>query len=343
MPVNQRLTIAGVADLAGVSYQTVSRVINNKPDVSLSTRQRVLGIIDETGYRPSHLARGLATARTATVGLVVPDISNPYFSDLARGVELAGHALGYSVLLCNTDEDPEREIEVLNILDEKQVDGVIVSGLRQDNADLQRALSRFRGVVLVNRHLDGMTMPAVIVDDIGGGYMATRHLLNLGRTAIGYIAGPTNSYSGDRRAQGYRRALEEAGFVHEIGRVQHCAPTVAGGEEATCALLGAYPELSALFCYNDLVAVGALRACAALGRRVPDDMAIVGFDDIMLAALVSPALTTCGVPRSEMGSQAMTMLLACINDGGEPRDEIVVAPELIVRSSAPAPDHRENA
>ena len=341
--MNQRLTIADVADLAGVSYQTVSRVINNKPDVSSTTRQRVLGIIDETGYRPSYLARGLATARTATIGLVVPDISNPYFSDLARGVEQAGQAHGYSVLLCNTDEDPEREIEVLKMLDEKQVDGVIVSGLRQDSVNLQRALSRFRAVVLVNRHLNGKTIPAVIVDDVAGGYLATEHLLKLGRTMIGYVAGPKNAYSGIHRARGYRQALDEAGIVSEAGWVQHCAPTVAGGEEATRILLSDYPDLSALFCYNDLVAVGALRACAALGQRVPEDIAIVGYDDIMLAALVSPALTTCRIPRSKMGSQAMTMLLACIDGGGESCGEIVFAPELIVRVSAPASTQQEEA
>jgi len=178
-------------------------------------------------------------------------------------------------------------------------------------------------------------MPAVIVDDVAGGYLATQHLLNLGCSAIGYVAGPKNAYSGIHRARGYRQALDEVGIVSEAGWVQNCAPTVAGGEEATRILLDAFPEISALFCYNDLVAVGALRTCAALGRRVPEDIAIVGYDDIMLAALVSPALTTCRIPRSEMGSQAMTMLLACIDDGVEPCGEIVVAPELIVRASAP--------
>lgn len=329
----RRVTIDDVAKLAGVSYQTVSRVINDKPDVSAATRQRIQNIIAETGYRPSHIARSLATARTATIGLVVPDISNPFFSAIARGVEQVAAAQGYTVLLCSTGEDASRELDVLHMLDERYVDGVIVCGLREEDALLQQALSPFRAVVLVNRRLAGETIPAIMVDDVLGGYVATQHLLQLGHTAVGFMAGPTTSYSGAKRRQGYNQALAEAGIVRQDGWIQHCIPTVAGGEAAARQLLASHPELSALFCYNDLVAVGAMRHCMTAGWRVPEEIAIVGFDDIMLAGLISPALTTCHVPRVEMGSQAVSMLFDCMKDDPGACQEIVVDPELVVRAS----------
>ncbi len=329
----RRVTISDVAELAGVSYQTVSRVINNNPNVSAATRQRVQEIIAETGYRPSHIARSLVTSRTATIGLVVPDISNPFFSSIVRGAEQVASDHGYTVLLCNTGEDASREIEVLNLLHERYVDGVIVCSSRQDNAPLKTALSQFHAVVLVNRRLEGESIPAVLVDDALGGYLITQHLLQMGHTAIGFVAGPAASYSGIKRLQGYQNALADAGVERKAGWVQHCTPTVDDGEEAAHLLLETHPELSALFCYNDLVAVGALRECAAEGRSVPSDMAITGFDDIMLATLVSPALTTCRVPRLKIGSQAVSMLLDCINDEEERVSEIVVKPELMIRAS----------
>ncbi|MCB9445199.1 MAG: LacI family DNA-binding transcriptional regulator [Ardenticatenaceae bacterium] len=327
------MTINDVARLAGVSYQTVSRVINNKPNVSNSTRKRIQKIITETGYRPSPIARSLATARTATIGLVVPDISNPYFSALARGVEQVAYAHNYSVLLCNTGEDASRELDVLRTLDEMYVDGVIVCGLRQADAPLQQALDCFRAFVMINRRFANKVTPAINVDDVLGGYLATTHLLDLGHTAIGYIAGPTTSFSGVRRLKGYEKALAEAGIHRKPGWVQYCTPTVAGGETAVRLLNTNHPEISALFCYNDLVAIGAMRDCLAQGRRIPEDMAIVGYDDIMLATLVSPPLTTCHVPREEMGSQAVTMLLSCINDEANMCNEIIITPELVIRAS----------
>jgi LacI family transcriptional regulator len=334
IPMSQRrVTIDDVAKMAGVSYQTVSRVINNKPHVSAATKQRVQKIIAETGYRPSSIARSLVSARTATIGLIVPDISNPFFSTIARKVEQVAYAHGYSVLLCNSGEDASRELEILHMLDERYVDGVIICGLRQKDAPLQKALTQFRAAVLVNRRFADKKIPAIIVDDVLGGYMASQHLLQLGHTAVGFLAGPITSFSGIRRLQGYDQALHEAGIKRQAGWVQYCPPTVAGGEAGVHSLLANNPDLSALFCYNDLVAVGVLKDCATVGRRVPEDLAIVGYDDITLATLVSPPLTTCHVPRQDIGSQAVSMLLDCINDEGCGRDEIVVTPELVIRAS----------
>ncbi|MGB3717592.1 MAG: LacI family DNA-binding transcriptional regulator [Candidatus Promineifilaceae bacterium] len=334
MPMGRRrMTIDDVAELAGVSYQTVSRVINNRPDVRDTTRERVQKVIDDTGYKPSHIARSLATARTATIGLVVPDISNPFFAVIARGAEQVASEHGYTFLLSSTNEDVSREVEVLNMLDERYVDGVIVCGFRQEDESLRQALSQFDAVVLVNRRLEGESFPAVLVDDALGGYLVTRHLLDKGHTAVGFLAGPPNSFSRAGRLRGYRKALAEASVEPQEGWTKNCMPTSIHGRKAASQLLETHPELSAIFCYNDLVALGALRGCEALGRRVPADIAIAGFDDIMLAGVVSPALTTCHVPREEMGRLAASMLLDCINDQEESCSEIVIKPELIIRDS----------
>ena len=327
--------MADVAREAGVSLMTVSRVVNNKGEVSPVTRQRVLEIIERLGYRPSGIARGLATKRTGTLGLVVPDVANPFFAEVALGAEHVAYAEGYNVFLCNTEEDTRRELRVLASLEEKRVDGVVVCSSRLDDDELRAAVSRHPAVVLVNRRLDVDGLGVVLSDDELGGQLATQHLLQAGHRTVAFLAGPATSHSGRQRAAGYRAALAVAGVPYNPGWVRHCMPVVAGGQEAARTLLAAHPNVTALFCYNDLVAVGALQACTTLGRRVPGDLAVVGFDDIPLAALVTPALTTCHVPRYDLGAQAMGLLLAQVQGGAKQSAAIVLQPELIVRESAP--------
>jgi LacI family transcriptional regulator len=334
----KRVTIEDVARAAGVSRQTVSRAINDRGEISPETRARVLRISEEMGYRPSSIARGLATRRTHTLGLIVPDVSNPFFSDIARGAEYVAYAQGYNVFLCNTDEDPQREKFALQSLEEKRVDGIVLCSSRLDEDDLRIVVGRHPAVVLVNRQLEltdeGPAVGTVMIDDVSGGRMVTRHLLDSGHRAIGCLVGPPASRSGCWRAEGHRVALAVADLPHDPGWTRSCPADVHGGYQATQDLLATYPELTALFCHNDLVAVGALQACADLDRRVPDDVAVTGFDDIPLAALVVPPLTTCRVPRYELGVRAMRLLLAQIDDSSE-RTDVVLQPELIVRGSAP--------
>ena len=339
-----RVTMADVAREADVSLMTVSRVINNKGDVSSTTRQRVLEVIEQLGYRPSSIARGLATHRTRTLGLVIPDVANPFFSDVARGAEHVAYAEGYNVFLCNTEEDPQRELAVLQSLEEKRVDGVVLCSSRLDDDELHTVVTRHPAVVLVNRRIEPASeddgIGIVVLEDAAGGRIATQHLLDSGHRAIGLLAGPPASRSGRLRAEGYRTALAAAHLPYNPTWVIPCPASVDGGHETARNLLTAEPGLTALFCYNDLVAVGALQACTDLGRRVPGDLAIVGFDDILLAALVTPPLTTCRVPRYDLGAQAMQLLLNQIDGrpaeaGKKPCTEIVLRPTLVVRASAP--------
>jgi LacI family transcriptional regulator len=315
---------------------TVSRVINSKEGVSQATRERVQDVVERLGYRPSDIARGLVTKRTGTLGLVMPDVANPFFAEVARGAEHIACDAGYSVFLCNTGEDRQREIDALRSLEEKRVDGIVLCSSRLEDSALEEAIAGHLATVLVNRRLESTDVGVVVIDDVVGGQMTTNHLLQAGHRAIGFLSGPPTSHSGRWRAKGYRIALEAAGVAHNPDWTSHCVPMVEGGRETARAFLSAHPELTALFCHNDLVAIGALQACADMGRAVPDDVAIVGFDDIPLAALVSPALTTCLVPRYDLGSAAMRLLLDKINGrASQECGEIVFQPKLVVRASAP--------
>lgn len=333
--MSKRVTIADVAAQAGVSLMTVSRVINGANAVSESTRQRVLAVINELGYRPSGIARSLARQRTRTLGVVVPDVSNPFFSDIVLGVEHVAYAENYNVFLCNTEEDPEREQSVLQSLEENQVEGLILCSSRLTDSELRQALQRHPATVLINRQLPGAKISAVVVDYESGARMLVEQVLQAGRRRLAFLDGPASSQSRTWRESGYSKALAAAGIHHKADWVRPCAPSAAGGQQAARELLTQYPEIDALLCYNDLVAVGALQAAAALGRQVPEDVVVTGFDDIALAALVTPPLTTCRVPRYELGVQAMHLLLAQIQEQAPAANPIVVPPQLIVRISAP--------
>ena len=229
-----------------------------------------------------------------------------------------------------------RELTGASRLSEKLVDGIIVCSSRLPDDDLKKALDFYDAGVLLNRTLNSDDVIVLRIDDVEGGQAAANHLIQSGHRSIGFLAGPGNSFSGQQRFKGYRRALEDAGPIYNPDWVKHCLPMVETGQETARDLLDQHSEITALFCYNDLVAVGALKACADLDYKVPDDIAIVGFDDIMLASLVTPPLTTCRVPRYEMGVQAARMVLAQVGEKRTtPSIDELVETKLIIRASAP--------
>ncbi len=328
------VTMADVAREAAVSIQTVSRVLNKKGEISPATRRRVLEAIERLGYRPNSIARGLVTARTQTLGLVVPDIANPFFPEIARGAENTALQHGYTIFLCNTNEDPAREEAVLDLLEGKRVDGLILCGSRLPAEQLLPLLRRHKAVVLVNRQVPGEIASSVRVDDLAGARLAAEHLLTRGRRHLAFLAGPTSSYSSQMRTRGFLATLEAAGLPADSVHLYPCKPDSEGGSQATRDLLTRHPEIDGFFCYNDLVAVGALQACAELGIAVPERVAVIGYDNIPLAALVTPALTTLGVSKTAIGERAVQLLLKRLADNYE-EHEIVLAPRLILRASAP--------
>lgn len=334
-----RVTIADVAREAGVSLMTVSRALNNKDGISLETRAHVLEVIQRMGYRPSGVARSLVTRRTGTIGLIVPDVSNPYFSGIAHGVAEVANQNDLSVLLCDTEEQSQQEIEFLQVLEEKQVDGVIVAAPRHSGEQLIPQIARHQNVVVVNRvfqnHPGFNASGYVINDDYIGGRLATCHLLNSGHKRIGFLGGPRSSYGSQRRLQGYKAVLEEAGIPYKEKNTIYCHPTVKGGFEAILALLEVNPKITSVFCFNDMVAIGALQATVQYGLKVPDDLAIVGYDDIPMASWVTPTLTTCRAPFEEMGRLATRLLIDRFQDCTQGCGNIELQPELIIRASAP--------
>lgn len=328
-----RVTIADVAKEASVSTMTVSRVINNKGEISPATRERVEGVIARLGYRPNAVARGLSTNRTYTLGLVVPDITNPFFPEIVRGAEDTAMQRGYSVILCNTVEDPAREKVVLELLESKRVDGIVLCSARLPDDELLPLVKRHPAAVLFNRPALNSVSGSLQVDDTYGAMRAVHHLLASGRQQLGFLSGPPHSYSGFSRTKGFNTALETTGHTPDPVLQRPCAPTEEGGYEAARELFSVHPEVDGLFCYNDLVAIGALRACAELGRRVPEHLAVVGCDDIRLASLVTPSLTTLGAPKYDLGRRAVEMLFHRIEGGAH--EDVVTKPDLIVRDSAP--------
>jgi LacI family transcriptional regulator len=329
-----RVSIADVAREAGVSRQTVSRALNGKGEISNATLRRVQEVIERLDYRPSSIARGLATRQTRTIGLIVPDIANPFFADIGRGADDAAHAAGYSLLLCNTVEDPEREADLLRTLEQRAVDGVVLCSSRLPERLLADLVQRHEAVLLINRSLVGNSN--VCVDDARGAACLVQHLLGAGRRRIGLLAGSPIAHSSGERARGYAEALAAAGETPDPALTRRCdSPDIHGGYHAALSLLGARPDVNGLICYNDLVATGALRACVELGRRVPADVAVAGADDILLASLVTPALTTLRVDRQAIGAAAVRVLLDQLHGTLDTCTTLVFQPELIVRASAP--------
>lgn len=328
------ITIDDVAREAGVSRQTVSRAINGKGEISEETRQRILGIADRLGYRPSQIARSLATRSSRTIGLIVPDIANPFFPEIARGAGEAAYALGYQLFLGNTAEDPDREWDVVRSLEEQWIAGLILCSSRLSDKQLTELSRRYYPLLLVNRRLDDIEVSSLVIDDFAGAADAVRYLLEQGHTRIGLLTGPKRSFSGKRRLEAYRAALLEAGIELDERWVVSAAPQVDGGRLGATELLAGAPELTAILAYNDLMALGAVQACQAAGRRVPEDCAIVGADDIPLAPLVTPALTTVQVDKVAVGRRAMELLDEGIRDDSQDRIVEVLPTRLVVRDSA---------
>ena len=325
-------TLADVARHAGVSIQTVSRVANDRGETSAETRAQVLRVIAQLGYRPNAVARSLRASATRTIGILVPDITNPFFPALFRGAEDEANRAGYAMFLGNVVEDVARELAMLGVMEDRRVDGVIICSSRLTDADLLASLRRHRNAVVVNRIVPSTLAGVVRVDYRDAAAKAVEHLAAIGCRTLAYIGGPIDSRGGAERAEAFEGAVRRLGLCAIPGHPLQTSPTIEGGQQAAGLLLREYPDLDGLFCYNDLIAAGSMMACAQAGRLVPDDIAIVGCDDIDLAALINPSLTTARVPTYEMGRVAVRLLLERMSgDTGQPN--MVFPTELKIRRS----------
>jgi LacI family transcriptional regulator len=339
--MSRRPTQEDVARLAGVSRATVSYVINNRTDgnvrISEETRCRVLDAVKELGYRPNVLARSLRQGQTHTIGMIVPDNTNPFFAEVARGVEDTSFQQGYSVILCNSDSDPDKELLYTNVLAEKRVDGILFVAVGMSAERICGLQERRMPVVVVDRDIPDVAVDSVMTANERGGWLATRHLIELGHRRIGCIAGPSDVTPSAERGTGYRQALREAVLSVEEELIMRGDFQYESGYQAARQLLSMDDPPTAIFACNDLMAIGAISAAVELGRQVPADLSVVGFDDVPLASFANPALTTVVQPKHEIGVVAATMLLERMQDPDKPPRRRMLNTKLVVRkSTAPA-------
>ncbi len=334
MSNKHRVTLQDVAREAGVSTMTVSRVVNNTGRISQATRQHVKEVITRLGYRPSRAARALVTNKTMMIGVIVQDITNPYFSEIVQGIEDVASETGYSVLLVNTNETPEREEAALSQLDDSMIDGLIVCSSRLPDKILLPLLERHHALVSVTRRLPKALASCVVPRHKHGHrvHMAALYLAEHGHQKIGYI-----HLSRSLVAMSVEEFIERLSAKNILIKPEwtlSCMPTWEGGYSAAKHLLTEQPELTAIIGGNDLVALGTMRAANELGRRIPDDLAVIGGDDILVASQVSPPLTTFRAPKYDIGAMAARLLFKRI-EGDTTYQEYIYDEVLIERGTAP--------
>lgn len=325
------VTIKDIARAARVSHSTVSRALANSPLISDQTKARIRRLADEMGYTPSAIGRGLVTRRSGTIGLVVTAIADPFIAEVVQGIEETALSCQYNTILCNANSEPERELRTVRALRERRVDAIIVTSSRLGSLYLPHLRQVGVPVVLINNQGEGDYTHSVLIDDLAGGELAGSYLASLGHRRIAYIGGPIWARASGIRLAGCRRALQKQGLDLPGDLVLVGNGRADGGQEAADELLHRGLPVTAVFCYNDMTALGVLSALHRAGLRVPDDLSVIGYDDVSIAAYLYPPLTTIAQPRYALGRRAMEMALALIR-GEEVRD-VILPPALVTRES----------
>ena len=313
MAAGENITIKDIAERCGVSVTTVSRVLNEKPDVNDETRARVLKVIEDSNYRPNGMARSLVINQTYSIGLIIPDINNPYFPEVARGVEDQAQDSSYSVIFSSTDNKLEQEQEVIDLMLQKRVDGLIVSLSLANRDILKRLESRNIPVVQLDRKIPDSIYPAVMIDNQQSAYKAVQFLIDEGYKEIAHITGDLQTVPGQDREDGYRKAILDNDLRLAEDMIFEGNFSKRSGYEAMEQMIagGNLPE--AIFAANDMMALGVLEACRHADIRIPEDLVLIGHDNISISNLVYPALTTMAQPKYKLGRQASKMLIDLIN------------------------------
>ena len=323
------VTIKDIAEQTGVSYATVSRTLNHLNGVSPDTREKVLAAAEKMGYRPNIHARSLKTNKTNTIALVLPDISNPFFADIAYAVDEYAFSCGYTTILCNTNWNEEIEQTHLNQLQNQRVDGIIYKPAGKNPVDLS-----------------GITIPSVIIscipgenetyieiDNFKGGQIAADHLIDCGYKHLAFIGGSRNSQSNEFRINGFCGKAQERGMIIDNDHILYGGFSVESGYEMARKLITDFPDTDGIFCGNDVIALGVLQYLMENNKSIPEEIGVVGFDDIMLAGLPQIQMTTVAQPRSQMGKLSAEMLINAIENKENQMHHIMLEPELVVRRS----------
>lgn len=333
------VTIYDVAREAGVSMATVSRVVNNNPNVKPQTRKKVFEAIEMLGYRPNAVARGLASKKTTTVGVVIPDIANANFAEVARGVEDIANMYHYNIILCNADKRKEKEIRVVNTLLEKQVDGLLFMGGAVTEEHIQAFKTSNVPIVLCGTSDESGQIPSVDIDHEAAAFDAVSHLVAQGHRSIAMISGtlqdPANGYA---RFQGYKRALEAAGIPYREDLVRVGNYRYESGIEATQYFLSLPDKPTAIFSATDEMAIGAIHAIQDAGISVPDAISVIGVDNSRISSMVRPLLTTVAQPMYDIGAVGMRLLTKLMKKESVEQSKVILPHELIARLSVSEPN-----
>lgn len=332
-----RVTMKEIAKRANVSIKTVSRVVNGQGEISAETVRRVQEVIDEFGYRPNLMARSLVTQRTNSIGLIVPNISNPFYPEVAQGVLSTARESHHNMLLCSHENNAEEQQQILDSLIAQGVDGIIIFPARRSHEQLARFADTYGPIVVMNDVLDAAKVSHVQANIFAGAARAVDYLIEKGHRKIGMINAVRSPLNRRWREHGFQQAM----VAHNVSPDaifmlpgDSAETDIEGGHDAAKQLLVEHPAITAIFCYNDMMAIGALGACQELGRDVPRDCAIVGFDDIAIASIIQPALTTIRINKYELGAAAAHQLLLRLEDSQDISPRVVLGVDLIVRQSA---------
>ncbi|MFG1710294.1 LacI family DNA-binding transcriptional regulator [Nonomuraea sp. M3C6] len=331
-------TLRDVAEAAGVHTATASRALNPKTrrQISAETARRVMRAAEALGYQPNSFARGLKTSRSSTVGLVIPDLTNPLFPPIVRGVESVLESDGYNVWIVNTDNDDNRERAKIESLRSRQVEGLIVATARLEHPLLQQLHEQGVTMVLINRQVENLRIPAVTGDDATGVAAAVRHLADLGHTRIAHLSGPLSTSTGHVRFQAFRHAVRDHGLPDDL--IVECAHwSEADGATAMRDLMSRTTGCTAVVAGNDLIALGCYDVFAERGLSCPRDISVIGFNDMPFLDKLRPPLTTVAVPHHELGAEAARMLLDCIDEPDRPARSLLLPVSLVVRDSTAPP------
>jgi len=327
------ITLKMVAERAEVSVNTASRAINNKPDINEETKKRVLRIAKELGYIRNAAAVALRTKKTRTIGVVIADNSNPFYAEVLNGIEVAAREKNYHIILANTQRDYKKEEEAINLLLAKRVDGLLITPVQDRDDDITNLIDANIPFVVVGRDFENIEVDAVYNNEVKGGFLATEYLIKKGHKRIALIDGFLYKSPAKSRLEGYKKALNKHRISVDESLISVGDINIEDGYERTKQMLERNLDFTAIFAYNDMMAFGSMQAIKEKGLRIPEDIGLVGYDDIPFSSLISPSLTTIKLKKQELGVESVKLLFSRINGGRKKTKKVMLDVELQIRES----------
>lgn len=327
------ITLKKVAEKAGVSVNTASRAINNKSDINEETKKRILKVAQELGYVRNATAVALRTRKTGTIGVVIADNRNPFYAEVLNGMEIAAREKNYHIIFANTQRDYKKEEEAINLLLAKRVDGLLIAPVQDRDNDIRKLINTNIPFVIVGRNFENIEVDAVYNDEVKGGFLATEYLIKKGHKRIALINGFLHKSPAEGRLKGYKKALKKYGIPFDDTLVSVGDIDIKDGYERTKQLFEKGIDFTAIFAYNDMMAFGAMQAIKEKGLRMPQDIGLVGYDDVPFSSLISPPLTTIRLKKQDIGIESVKLLLSHINANRKKTKKVMLDVELIVRGT----------